>query len=160
MRVFVCLGSLCGAPKVWCLVYVVCGCMCQRSTFVVPNIESLGGLGSVTKALVTHWLGTISLRCILVPFESINVSFAPSCSLVDGLCALLYLIWFVDWLLLWQFGPWSPYTVDLFPYTLVHDKSWSRSLMIMSLSHETHTHGVIFLKLNEILAHKSITLLK
>ena len=75
--------------SVWFVLFVV---VCVKGSilwFSKPNIESLGGLGTMAKYIVTHQLGRVSLRCILVPFESINVSLAPSCSLVDVLCAPL-----------------------------------------------------------------------
>ena len=98
------LGAPCGAPESQGFVCVVCIVVRVKRVLLwlsKPKLEALGGLRSMEKALVTHRLGRVSLRSILVPFESINVSFSPSCSLVDGPRALLYLLWSPDWLLVW-----------------------------------------------------------
>ena len=48
--------------------------VCVRGALLTlskPNLEALGGLGTMTKSLVTHSLDQVPLSCILVPFESI-----------------------------------------------------------------------------------------
>jgi len=86
------LSPWCSLWSPWGLVFSL-WLFCARGALLTlskPKLEALGGLGTMTKALVTHWLAQVPLSCILVPFESIVEFLTHGWYLVTSLCAACY----------------------------------------------------------------------
>ena len=94
-------GHWCQLLSPWCPLWNPWGLVfslwlfCARGAILTlskpkPKLVALGGLGTMTKALVTHWLAQVPLSCILVPFESIVKFLTHGWYLVTSLCAACY----------------------------------------------------------------------